>query len=175
MGRSSPWAMSRVVGDAMMINEAAERQLDMRNCRRPRALDSLVAAAPSDHRLPTHVRNRSNEPERDNDHWISSLATTTTMCSSPTLIPAQEPEDRGDAPRDRRSRAGRLELQSPELRAHVPGRSPERSRQNAGGAPDHVQSLLRRGGFNRSATRRPTGFTRTAHRPETGSGATPML
>ncbi len=55
------------VGDALMINDAAERQLDIANCRRPCPLDSLVAAAPADHHFPTHVRNRSNEPKLDDD------------------------------------------------------------------------------------------------------------
>src|SRR5271157_3651364 len=42
-------------------------------------------------------------------------------------------------------------------------------------APGPRSVLAGDGGFNRSATRRPTGFPRTAHRPETGSGATPMF
>src|SRR5271157_1324723 len=42
-------------------------------------------------------------------------------------------------------------------------------------APGPRSVLAGEGGFNRSATRRPIGFPRTAHRPETGSGATPMF
>src|SRR5208283_2464972 len=42
-------------------------------------------------------------------------------------------------------------------------------------APGPRSVVAGEGGFNRSATRRPTGFPRTAHRPETGSGATPMF
>ena len=49
------------IGDALMINDQADRELDLRSCRRRGALDPLVAAAAPHHRLPARVHRGPGE------------------------------------------------------------------------------------------------------------------
>ena len=54
------------IGDPMMINEMPIANWTW-ELPKTLALESRVADVPSDHRFPTCFRNRSSQPERDND------------------------------------------------------------------------------------------------------------